>query len=115
MEAGGLVPGERAGGGAGCGGGELGAGALISDQFVESSGESADVARWHQPRGSRLRHLGEAADGAEDEWLTEGEAGVEDAGVLGLEVGEDDEVGAAEDRRDLSLVNKTGDGADATY
>ena len=56
--------------------------------------------------------LGEAADGAQDQRLAEGEAGVEDAGVLGVAVGEDDDVGAAEDRRDLGVLDEAGEEAD---
>ena len=57
--------------------------------------------------------LGEAADVAEHQRLAEGEAGVEDARVLGVAVGEGEDVGGAEDRRDLGVLDEAGEEADA--
>ena len=89
------------------------AGGLVADQLLEGRGQrrgsSGGTRRAAPVRGD----LGEAADGAQHHRLAEGEAGVEDAGVLGVAVGEDDEVGAAEDRRDLGVLDEAGDEADA--
>ncbi len=111
--AGGLVPGERAGGGGARGGGELGPGRRVAAELSEGGGERPRVPGRDQPGGAGRGDLGEAADGAEQQRLAEGEAGVEDAGVLGVEVGEGEEVGAAEDRRDLGVLDEAGDEANA--
>ena len=57
--------------------------------------------------------LGEASDVGEDERLAEREGGEQDAGLVDLAVREDDEVGAAEERGDLGVVDEARDEADA--
>ena len=110
-QAGGLVPGEGAGGGAAAAAASS-ARAASSATSSRSAAASARVPGRDQPGGAGRGDLGEAPDGAEHQRLAEGEAGVEDAGVLGVEVGEDDDVGAAEDRRDLGVLDEAGDEAD---
>ena len=111
-EAGGLVPGVGTGGGGAGGGGQLLAGGGVVDQLAQRARQRGGVAGRDESRGAGLRHLGEAADRAHHQRLAEGEAGVEDAGMLGVEVGQRDDVGAAEDRRDLGLLDEAGDEAD---
>ena len=93
--------------------GQLGAGGLVAGQLGQGGGERGGVPGRDQAGGAGGGDLGEAADGAQHHRLAEGEAGVEDAGVLGVEVGEGEDVGAAEDRRDLGVLDEAGDEADA--
>ena len=72
-------------------GGELGAGAARRRGARPSAAASAAGSSGATRRAAPSRgDLGEAADGAQDQRLAEGEAGVEDAGVLGVAVGQDD-------------------------
>ncbi len=107
------VPGVGAGRGLAGGCGEPIPGGGIGGQLRERRRQGGGVVGGHQPGRARGGDLREAADSTEHEWLAEGEAGVEDPGVLGVAVGKDDEVGAAEDRRDLGVIDEAGDEADA--
>ena len=60
-----------------------------------------------------LGDLGKAADLAEQQRLAEGERGEEHAGLVDLAVGQHDEVGAPEERRELGVGDEARDEAHA--
>jgi hypothetical protein len=74
---------------------------MVGQQLSERVSKHTRVAGGHDPRGPCCRHLGEAADIAEQQWLAECERCEQHARLVGLEVGENDEVGALEIGRQL--------------
>ncbi len=79
--------------------------------FSAPASASASPGRHEPRRAVALADLGEAADARQHERLAERERRVEHARLVDLAVGQHDDVGAAEVRRDLAVGDEAGDEA----
>ena len=107
------MPRKGPGGGPLRGLGQLRPRALVTDQLGKRVPQRPRVLGGHEPCGALRRQLGKAADGAQHHRLSEGEARVEDARVLGVPVGQGKDIGAAEDRGDLGVLHEAGQETDS--
>ena len=92
-------------------GGEAAARRRVAEQPAQRPRQGGGVAGRHELGRPLAGDLGEAAHGGQHERLAERQRGEEDAGLVDLAVGQDDEVRAVEERRELGVGHEALDEA----
>ena len=88
------------------GGGEAFAALRVGEQLAQRGGQGGRVAGRDELGGARGRDLAEAADRAQQQRLAERQRREQHAGLVDLAVGQDDEIGAPEDGRQLRAADE---------